>query len=321
MIRRGRWGAVWGLVALTALAACEEPPAVEPPPEPAVVDDLPPPPVPPVPVPEPSEASRALSQYYARVQADLLSQGRLRGERVPADAPFDAAQLSRDFVRIALFDEYVDQGGGLVADARVSSLRRWSGPVRIGVTFGATVDPAQAMRDRTSVAAYAGRLARVSGHPIRVTDQNPNFHVLFLTEDDRMAAADTVRALIPGVQDSTLRTILTMPRSTYCLAVGFSEGGSDSYSSALVVIRAEHPDLMRLACIHEEIAQGLGLVNDSPTARPSIFNDNEEFGLLTLHDELLLKILYDSRLRPGLSAAEAAPIVRVIADELVAGPV
>jgi hypothetical protein len=76
---------------------------------------------------------------------------------------------------------------------------------------------------------------------------------------------------------------------------------------------------MRLACIHEEVAQALGLVNDSPTARPSIFNDNEEFGLLTLHDELLLKILYDDRLTPGMSAAVAAPIVRQIASELVDG--
>jgi hypothetical protein len=43
------------------------------------------------------------------------------------------------------------------------------------------------------------------------------------------------------------------------------------------VIRAEHPDLLRLSCLHEEIAQGLGLPNDSPRARPSIFNDDEEF--------------------------------------------
>jgi hypothetical protein len=314
-----RRAAVAGLMALTALAGCETAEPV-PPPAPEVVDDLPPPPVPPIPeVPEPSEASRLLTQYYARVQADKLAQGRLRGERAPADAPFDAAQLSRDFVRIALFDEYVDNGGTLVADARVSSLRRWAQPVRIGLTVGATVDADQGARDRASLAAYAGRLARVSGHPIRLTDGDANLHVLILTEDDRLAAADTIRALIPGIGEATLRTIINMPRDTYCLAAGFSDGDSPLYAQGLVVIRAEHPDLMRLACIHEEVAQALGLVNDSPTARPSIFNDNEEFGLLTLHDELLLKILYDDRLTPGMSAAVAAPIVRQIASELVDG--
>jgi hypothetical protein len=85
------------------------------------------------------------------------------------------------------------------------------------------------------------------------------------------------------------------------------------------VIRAEHPDLLRLSCLHEEVAQGLGLANDSPTARPSIFNDDEEFALLTRHDELLLRILYDARLRPGMQSREAAPIARAIAEELVGG--
>ncbi|MEO1789186.1 MAG: DUF2927 domain-containing protein, partial [Pseudomonadota bacterium] len=82
---------------------------------------------------------------------------------------------------------------------------------------------------------------------------------------------------------------------------------------------AEHPDLMRLSCLHEEIAQGFGLSNDSPKARPSVFNDDEEFGLLTHHDELLLKMLYDDRLKPGMTPDEAAPIVQTLARELVGG--
>ena len=85
----------------------------------------------------------------------------------------------------------------------------------------------------------------------------------------------------------------------------------------MAVIRAELPPLLRTSCIHEELAQGMGLANDSPGARPSIFNDDEEFALLTRHDELLLRILYDPRLRPGMSEAEAAPIVRRIATELL----
>ncbi|MFN7052469.1 MAG: DUF2927 domain-containing protein, partial [Gemmobacter sp.] len=85
------------------------------------------------------------------------------------------------------------------------------------------------------------------------------------------------------------------------------------------VVRAEHPDLLRLSCLHEEIAQGLGLANDSPLARPSIFNDDEEFALLTRQDELMLKMLYDPALRPGMTAAEARPIVKAIATRLTGG--
>jgi hypothetical protein len=67
------------------------------------------------------------------------------------------------------------------------------------------------------------------------------------------------------------------------------------------------------------MAQGMGLSNDSPEARPSVFNDDEEFALLTPHDEALLRILYDPRLRPGMTAEEAMPIVRAIAEEIVGG--
>ncbi len=87
----------------------------------------------------------------------------------------------------------------------------------------------------------------------------------------------------------------------------------------MAVIRAENPGLLRLSCIHEELAQGLGLANDSPTARPSIFNDDEEFALLTTHDELLLRILYDRRLSPGMEAETARPVVNTIARELLGG--
>jgi hypothetical protein len=85
------------------------------------------------------------------------------------------------------------------------------------------------------------------------------------------------------------------------------------------VIRAEHPDLLRLSCLHEEIAQGLGLANDSPTARPSIFNDDEEFALLTRQDELMLRMLYNPALRPGMTEAQARPIVESLAARLVGG--
>ena len=113
-----------------------------------------------------------------------------------------------------------------------------------------------------------------------------------------------------------------MPRNISCLVVAFSNQGTAVYRRAISVIRAEHPPASWRSCLHEEVAQGLGLPNDSPRARPSIFNDDEEFALLTRHDELLLSILYDDRLRPGMEATEAEPINRTIADEKFgAGPV
>ena len=48
-------------------------------------------------------------------------------------------------------------------------------------------------------------------------------------------------------------------------------------------------------------------------------NDDEEFALLTPQDEAMLRILYNPALRPGMSEAEARPIVFDLARRLTGG--
>ncbi len=291
------------------------------PPEPAPEPPEPPRPVEPAPAPAPvppSQASRDLAVYYQRLQNDLLTQGLLRGDGGGSDTPFTDTQLARNFVRIALFNEYRDDSDFSSPQATVSKLRRWEKPIRMSVEFGPSATRAQMATDRASVGAYAARLSRITGLQITQTDRNPNYHVLFLNEDDRRGYIDRLRALIPGISERTLRAIIDLPRDQLCVVVGTFAPGGASYRNAVAIVRAEHPNLMRAACIHEELAQGLGLANDSPQARPSIFNDDEEFGLLTTHDELLLRMLYDRRLQTGMPPSQAAPIARQIAREILA---
>ncbi len=263
-----------------------------------------------------------LIALYASQERRLLAQGLLRQDGGGPDTAFDAEDLTRDFIEIALFDEYRETSTGrLVQSATSTQLRRWTQPVRIGVTFGGGVTAERRRGDLADIARYADRLARATGHPVSVTEpERANFHVLVLGEAERQAAGPLLRSLVPRISDGSIRTATEIPRSIYCLALAFSEPGRFTYTGAVAIVRAEHPDLTRRSCYHEEIAQGLGLANDSPTARPSIFNDDEEFALLTRHDELLLRMLYDPRLTPGMSAVEAAPIARAIAEELVPGP-
>ncbi|MFA8441466.1 DUF2927 domain-containing protein [Yoonia sp.] len=290
-------------------------PPVSPPAPPPVAE--PEPPAGPIVTP-PSQASRDLATYYGRLQNDLLVQGLLRGDGGGPDTPFTDTQLARNFVRIALFNEYRDDSDFRRPQATVSKLRRWAGPIRMSVEFGDTVPLAQRDADLASVSAYAARLSRATGVPIRVTDRNPNFRVLFLGEDDRQAYGPRLRALIPNISEATVRTFVNLPREQLCVVIGTFAPGQSTYTKAVAMIRAEHPNLMRSACIHEELAQGMGLANDSPGARPSIFNDDEEFALLTTHDELLLRMLYDPRLEAGMDPATAAPIARMIAREYLA---
>jgi hypothetical protein len=305
------------VAALVALAACQEVALAPPPAEPPPVVRMPEPP-PPVST-EPSALSRDLETFYARVEANLRAQGLLRPDGGGRDAPFDADDLARNFEKIALFEEYANVGGRIVTRETASRLHRWEQPVLVELEFGARVPSAKVNRDRVSVAAFSARLARVTGHPVRVVRSGGNFHILVVNEDDRKLLGPRLRGIIPGISQGALDTVIDMPRSTYCLVFAWDPDDDGAYEKAVAVIRAEHPDLLRLSCYHEEMAQGMGLSNDSPDARPSVFNDDEEFALLTPHDEALLRILYDPRLRAGMTAAEAMPIVREIAGGISGG--
>jgi hypothetical protein len=187
------------------------------------------------------------------------------------------------------------------------------------VEFGASVPEQRRKQDRSSISSYASRLSRITGLSIRHTSLDANYHVFVVNEDERRALGPRIRQVMPGITDAAVRAVVEMPRSTFCVVFALAPGATGSYTQAVAVIRGEHPDLMRLSCIHEELAQGLGLSNDSPKARPSIFNDDEEFALLTTHDEMLLRILYDKRMSAGMSAAEARKQAEIIAAELMGG--
>ncbi|MDT0682513.1 DUF2927 domain-containing protein [Roseicyclus sp. F158] len=310
---------IGALAALALLCACTEPPedamrtapaATSPRPE-AREEAKPDLPV--------STEDLRLAAYYNRVQTTLKSQGLLRTDGGGPDTPRSAFRLTEDFVRVALYSEYRFLSTGLVPEETASRLHRWDVPVRIRLTVGDGVPARKRAQDHKSLSDLVPRLAAATGHPVSVTTgSNANFDVLILTETERRSSGALLRNLVPGLSSSTTREIENLARETYCVVFAFADGPSAPYNRAVAVIRAEHPDLLRTSCIHEEVTQGLGLANDSPTARPSIFNDDEEFALLTRHDEDMLRILYDPRLRIGMAEPEARPIVKRIAEGLFA---
>ncbi|UWQ81292.1 DUF2927 domain-containing protein [Leisingera sp. S132] len=258
---------------------------------------------------KPSADSAQLAYYYNALQRDLLTRGLLRTDGGGPDTPYDAEDLARSFEQLAFFDEY---GGAGIS----GGLGRWSGPVRIAAEFGPSVQAEQRAQDRETLADYAARLARITGHSISTVSGRANFHVIFASLDDSAYVAERVRELLPAISARDLSLLAAPPRSYYCLVVaGGPQTDPLSYTRGVALIRAEHPDLVRKSCVHEEVAQGLGLRNDSPRARPSIFNDDDEFALLTSFDEKLLQMLYDPRLKVGMSLEEARPIIRILARE------
>ncbi|TVP70903.1 MAG: DUF2927 domain-containing protein [Rhodobacteraceae bacterium] len=260
-----------------------------------------------------------IAQYFATLEAQRLANGMLRQDRSPRDLPINARDVEEAFVRIALYDEYTMLDGQLVERKTPSVLRRWDMPVRMQLHFGEAAAAEARRNDTNFVTGYAARLASLTGHPVARVESGGNFHILVVDEAERQAIGPRLRQILPGVDSLTLDLVENLPLSVSCLVLAYSRQGGNVYTDALAIIRTELPDLSRRACFYEELAQGMGLSNDSPRARPSLFNDTAEFAVLTVLDEQLLRILYDPRLRPGMREAEARPIIREIASELMGG--
>ncbi len=290
------------------LAGCVGTPVAAPPLPPAVE----------VAPPEPTAKSQAAAAYYAQVQQVLLREGMLRTD-AGAEIPVSPERLTENFLKIALYQEFTRSRSGITREETASALTRWRDPVRVAVRFGASVPADKQATDRARIASYLARLSQVTGHPIALTDTAPNFWVYVVSEDEREALGPELASLRIGIAPDVIQAVTEMSPTTYCNVFAISGSESHLNRQAVAVIRAENPDLLRLSCFHEEIAQGLGLPNDSPRARPSIFNDDEEFALLTDQDEQMLRILYSPELRPGMLASEARPIVESLARRLTGG--
>lgn len=266
-----------------------------------------------------SAESQRIKAYYASFQSRLIAQGKLRQEYAPKDVPFDADDLVAHFEQVALYDEYTLNNGTIIEQKTISSLHRWNKTVRVGYYFGPSVTPEQKKKDIASVREFSARLAHLTGLKIHISSlRNANFILLFLNRDEQISLTPKLAESIPQLLPTVVSEIQNSPRNIFCVAYALLNAQKpDDYSGAVILIKAEHAQVMRDSCIQEEMTQALGLANDGPDIRPSIFNDDEEFATLTRHDEMLLKMLYDPRLRNGMTPDRARPILKNVAQDVM----
>ncbi|MSU91692.1 DUF2927 domain-containing protein [Rhodobacteraceae bacterium 2CG4] len=245
-----------------------------------------------------------LARNYRALESRLVSSGRLRGNPAAPGVAWDGNTLARNFVRIAMFSEY---GSGLSGNGRRSVLRRWVQPVRMQLVFGQSVSQAQRAQDTAQIRDYAAQLSRATGHPVGVGSGGGNVFVLVVSDGERRGLGPLLNQIAPDLGQPARRALLNAGPNILCMVIAQPHRRAEQgYRQAIVLVRAEHPPRMRRSCIQEELAQVMGLPNDAREARPSIFNDNEEFGVLTNHDRALLRMLYDPQLRPGMTVPQVS---------------
>lgn len=159
------------------------------------------------------------------------------------------------------------------------------------------------------VAQHFKHLSLITGHEIAPANKQQAANVRIIFNSEENLDDDLMQSL--GVPNQRARYILN--RNSVCVAQ-FSYDSSASINKAVIIIPVDraraHGKLM--ACVVEELTQIMGLPNDSASVYPSIFNDYSFNDFLTGLDYLLLKLLYNTSLKAGMSSKQIRKVVSEI---------
>lgn len=178
-------------------------------------------------------------------------------------------------------------------------VKKYEGPVLFRLTN-------LARRDRTrDVRRFINGLTKeVRGLNARLArdTESANFHLFIV---DRAQYVETVRREV--YRDSSARA------PGRCLVRVEAERKGITRSTAVIV--ADEGDHLFRRCLVEETLQGLGPMNDDDRLVHSVFNDSSDHDTFTVFDRLIMNMLYDPRIKPGMTAAMVKPLLpQVIRD-------
>ena len=140
--------------------------------------------------------------------------------------------------------------------------------------------------------------ARVNHLDIAITAdrQTANFIVMLVPRRD---FAQTIRSRYGASQAKQIQSSL----HPECLS-GIGKDKTYRIRRAEVILPVDAEEFRFYDCAYEELLQGLGLINDDNSLPWTMFNDNVQMGFFDIYDQYLVNILYDPRIRPGMTKAE-----------------
>ncbi|HUG60545.1 MAG TPA: DUF2927 domain-containing protein [Methylomirabilota bacterium] len=93
--------------------------------------------------------------------------------------------------------------------------------------------------------------------------------------------------------------------------VDFNRRGIERSDAFIVADDGEH---LFQRCMVEEILQGLGPMNDDDSLTDSVFNDSSRHTRLMPFDRAIVAMLYDERIKHGMSAKDVKPVLPGMLD-------
>ncbi len=209
---------------------------------------------------------------------------------------FTDAEIMDGFLKTAFGAEYHLAG-------RVDRIRKFDGPVRVY----AESDRADRKAQLAKVVADIGKRVQHLDIAMIATSEAANVRVKLVRDRDLFR---TISSFYGAEKAREIRSSL----DPQCLS-GFRKNDNFEIEHSDVILTVDNGDFTFLDCAYEELLQSLGPINDTASVPWTMFNDNVSMGYFDVYDQYILNLLYDPRIKPGMTVTEVKAVLpAVLAD-------
>ncbi|MGY3621519.1 hypothetical protein ACVJGD_007715 [Bradyrhizobium sp. USDA 10063] len=209
---------------------------------------------------------------------------------------FTDSEITEGFMKTAFGAEYHLAG-------RVDRIRKYDGPIRV------FADGTRADR-KAQLAKIVGDIAAKVQHlDIAMTESSEAANVRVRLVRDRDLYR-TITTFYGSERAKEIRSSL----DPQCLS-GFRKNDNFEIEHSDVILTIDNGDFVFLDCAYEELLQSLGPINDTSSVPWTMFNDNVSMGYFDIYDQYILNLLYDPRIRAGMTVQDVKAVLPdVLAD-------
>jgi hypothetical protein len=206
-------------------------------------------------------------------------------------ASFTDAEIVDGFLKTTI-------GAELQIAGRVDRVRKYGAPVRVFIDSRGRPD--RSARLRQIVDDIARHIRHID---LAVTPRRSDANVV-VTMVREKELYPTLTRLFGRDRAREIRSTL----DPQCLS-GFRKDDNYRILGSTVVLTTNVSDAVFADCAYEELLQALGPINDTDSVPWTMFNDDVQMGYFGVFDQYILNILYDPRVRPGMTAREVQAVL------------
>jgi hypothetical protein len=222
-----------------------------------------------------------------------------------ARAEISEIEMRRATERTSFSNEEIKDGffktafrAELQFDRPAERIRKFDEPIRVFIADLSSSDR------RAEIATIIGDIrAHVNHLDLAVTSDRKNANLIVML----VKSLDFDRTIRSRYGDATARKI-QHSLQPQCLS-GIGKDQSFRIRQAEVIVPVDSGDFQFYDCAYEELLQALGLINDDGSVPWTMFNDDVQMGFFDVYDQYLVNILYDQRIRAGMTKAEVEKLL------------